>query len=144
MKHTWSLYPGVEQLYSRSRFLLFNILIFGFYQLIDRLAHENVTSSCSFLQHFPLFHLKHSALKWGGKKKEATENVFLFFVCLKESEIQLGPGDRGDDSRVLLLGIHRDSDSRRVYLLQTGCKQVHLRSLFSGNNPQNKKGGRGE
>lgn len=49
--------------------------------------------------------------------------VFLFYF-LKESEIQLGPGDCGDDSRVLLLGLHRDSDSRRVHILQTGCKQV--------------------
>lgn len=54
------------------------------------------------------------------KKKKAK----ITFVCLKESEIQLGPGDCGDDSRFLLLGIHRDSDSRRLYLIQTGCKQV--------------------
>jgi len=46
------------------------------------------------------------------------------FMCLKESEIQLGPRDRGDDSRVLLLGLHSYSDSGRVYLFKTGCKQV--------------------
>lgn len=51
--------------------------------------------------------------------------LFIFLcLCLKESEIQLGPGDRGDDPWVLLLGIHSYSDSRRVYILQTGCKQV--------------------
>lgn len=46
------------------------------------------------------------------------------FICLKESEIQLGSRDGGHDSRFLLLGIHRDSDSRRLYIIQTGCKQV--------------------
>lgn len=45
-------------------------------------------------------------------------------ICLKESEIQLGSWDCGDDSRFFLLGIHRDSDSRRLYIVQTGCKQV--------------------
>lgn len=52
-------------------------------------------------------------------------SIFVFSCYfLKESEIQLGPGDCGDDSRLLLLGLHRDSDSRRVHILQAGCKQV--------------------
>ena len=42
-------------------------------------------------------------------------------VCLKESSIQLGPRDSGDDPWLLLLGLHCHPDSRRVYILQTGC-----------------------
>lgn len=70
------------------------------------------------------------ALKFKDKWKSVLlQNVSLFIfiflcLCLKESEIQLGPRDRGDDPWVLLLGIHSYSDSRRVYILQTGCKQV--------------------
>lgn len=53
------------------------------------------------------------------------------YLCLKESEIQLGPGDRGDDSWILLLGLHSYSDSWGVYLLQAGCKQVIYFDPFS-------------
>lgn len=52
--------------------------------------------------------------------------MFFSFFFLKESKIQLGPRDRGDDSWLLLLGLHSDSDPRRVYLLQAGCKQVTI------------------
>lgn len=55
--------------------------------------------------------------------------VFIL-LCLKESEIQLGPRDCGNDSRIFLLGLHNYSDSRRVYLLKTGCKQVKITRLF--------------
>lgn len=61
----------------------------------------------------------YTSLKCLGEKEI---KMFLFF--LKESGIQLEPRDRGDDSWLLLLGLHSDSDSRRVYLLKAGCKQV--------------------
>lgn len=47
--------------------------------------------------------------------------IIILFFPLKESEIQLGPGDCGDDSRLFLLGLHSHSDTRRLHLFETGC-----------------------
>lgn len=57
-------------------------------------------------------------------------NELCIFFCVKESEIQLGPRDRGDDSWIVFLGLHSDSDTRRIYLLKTGCQQVTASDIW--------------
>lgn len=59
-----------------------------------------------------------------------------FYLCVKESKIQLGPGDRGDDSWLLLLGLHSDSDSRGVHILQAGRKQVNAPPTNTADNKE--------
>lgn len=51
--------------------------------------------------------------------------LFHFFsLTLIESQIQLGPGNRGDDPRFLLLGLHHHPDSWRLHRVPAGGQQV--------------------
>ena len=53
------------------------------------------------------------------------KTLFFFFPYHPpESQVQLGPGDRGADSRIFFLGLHRDTNPGRIHLLQAGGEQV--------------------
>lgn len=51
-------------------------------------------------------------------------NDALYFVFLPESQVQLGPGDGGNDSRLFFLGLHRDTNPGRIHILQARSEQV--------------------
>lgn len=53
-------------------------------------------------------------------------SMFLFWVWffLPESQVQLGSGDGGNDSRIFFLGLHRDANPGRIHILQARSEQV--------------------
>lgn len=64
----------------------------------------------------------------------STSGFKFYFICLLikyffcptpiESQIQLGPRNRGDDPRFLLLGLHHHPDSGRLHRVAAGSQQV--------------------
>lgn len=54
-------------------------------------------------------------------------HLFYFHTVL-ESQIQLGPGNRGDDPRFLLLGLYHHPDSGRLHRFPAGSQQVTRRA----------------
>lgn len=54
--------------------------------------------------------------------------LFCCFPTPLESQIQLGPGNRGDDPRFFLLGLHHHPDSGRLHRFSAGRQQVKHRA----------------
>lgn len=58
-------------------------------------------------------------------------SMALFSIwSIPESQVQLGSGDGGDDSRIVFLGLHRDSNPGRIHLLQARSQQVVIFSYY--------------